>query len=424
MPRSDRTAALHVGEAVRIALRMIRVNKLRAFFTILGTVMGVTFLIAVITLIEGMNSYVETEVKSAIYGVNSIQLRRRPSMDTNEDQATRREWRRRQRITFADAEWLADRMETPGTVALSATNMSRVQGPRAREAANVLITGASASYFQVREMILETGRPFSEYEAGRGVPVTVIGKDVASTLFEDRNPLGQTVRILGTPYRVIGVLEKQGSLFGMSMDNVAIAPIRSGVDGFINNGFPGTVDELTYKVPHAGLMAPAKAELESWMRIRHRLRPDTPNDFELETAEESLAFWNKIRGILLVALPGLVGVSLVVGAVVIMNIMLVAVSERTREIGLRKSLGARRRDILLQFLVEAGTLSGAGGVLGILLGVLLAWTVAALSPMPATVAPWSVVLALVLGVGVGLGAGVYPAYRASRLDPIVALRAE
>jgi putative ABC transport system permease protein len=160
------------------------------------------------------------------------------------------------------------------------------------------------------------------------------------------------------------------------------------------------------------------------MRIRHRLKPGAANDFELETAEESLGFWDKIRTILLLALPALVSVSLVVGAIVIMNIMLVSVSERTREIGIRKSMGARRTDILLQFLFEASTLSGLGALLGIGVGILLAKAVQAATPLPASVAGWSVALAIALGVGVGVASGVYPAWRASRLDPIVALRSE
>ncbi len=411
-------------EALRMAFEAIRAHKLRGFFTVLGTVVGVTFLIAVITLIEGMNQYVEKEFKGAIYGVNTVTLRRRPSITTDGDEAKWREWQRRPRLTFDDAVWLEERMQTPGVLALSAMNTGKALGPRGREAENVWITGATASHFQVREMALEQGRAFSRNEADLGLPVVVIGQDVATALFEGRNPVGQEIRLRNFPYRVIGVIEKQGKLFGMSLDNVAIAPIRSDLNGFVNNGRKNTVDEITFKVTDDDQVALARAELESWMRIRHRLRPGEANDFELETAEESLGFWDKIRTILLLALPALVSVSLVVGAIVIMNIMLVSVSERTREIGIRKSMGARRGDILLQFLFESSTLSGLGALLGIGVGVLLAKAVEAGTPLPASVAGWSIVLAVALGVGVGVVSGVYPAWRASRLDPIVALRSE
>jgi len=407
-----------------MALEAINAHKLRGFFTVLGTVFGVTFLIAVITLIEGMNQYVEKEFKGAIYGVNTVTLRRRPSITTDGDEAKWREWQRRPRLTFEDAEWLERRMETPGVLALSAMNTGKALGPRGREVENVWITGATSSYFQVREMAIEQGRPFSRNEADRGLPVVVIGQDVAAALFEGRNPIGQEIRLRNFPYRVIGVIEKQGKLFGMSLDNVAIAPIRSDLNGFVNNGRKNTVDEVTFKVSADTQVPLAKAELESWMRIRHRLGPAAADDFELETAEESLGFWDKIRTILLLALPALVSVSLVVGAIVIMNIMLVSVSERTREIGIRKSMGARRGDILLQFLFESSTLSGMGALLGIGVGILLAKVVQATTPLPASVAGWSIALGVALGVGVGVASGVYPAWRASRLDPIVALRSE
>ncbi|HLL81368.1 MAG TPA: FtsX-like permease family protein, partial [Longimicrobium sp.] len=250
----------------------------------------------------------------------------------------------------------------------------------------------------------------------------VLGEEVAKKLFEGLPVLGKEVRIQGFPFRVIGVMEEQGSLFGMSMDRMVVAPIRSPLNGslFRNN----IVEDIYFRVPDASLMARGQSELEGLMRVRHRLRPGVENDFMLETADEALGFWDKISSFLLLALPLLVAVSLVVGAVVIMNIMLVSVSERTREIGVRKSLGARRKDILLQFLVEAGTLSGAGGMLGIGSGIALAYAVSAISPIPARVSPGSILLAILLGIGVGLMAGVYPAYRASRLDPIVALRAD
>jgi putative ABC transport system permease protein len=411
-------------EALRMALEAIRAHKLRGFFTVLGTVFGVTFLIAVINLIEGMNGYVEKEFKGAVYGVNTVTLRRRPSITTDGDDGMWRVWQRRPRLTFDDAEWLEQRMQTPGTLAISAVNTGKALGPRGREIENVWITGATASYFQVRQMEMDEGRPFARNEADRGLPVVVIGQDVARTLFQERSPLGQEIRIRNFPYRVIGVIHKQGKLFGMSLDNVAIAPIRSDLDGFVNNGRKGTVDEITFKVANDQQVALAKAELESWMRIRHHLRPQQPDDFELETADDSLEGWNKIRNVLLVALPGMVMISLVVGAVVIMNIMLVSVSERTREIGIRKSMGARRFDILLQFIFESSTLSGAGALLGIGLGILLAKAVQAATPLPASVAGWSIALGVALGVGVGMASGVYPAWRASRLDPIVALRSE
>ncbi|MBA2243835.1 MAG: ABC transporter permease [Gemmatimonadetes bacterium] len=413
---------MHLLEAVRIAFAMIRANKLRAFFTVLGTVVGVTFLIAVITLIQGMDSYVREDFAGQVYGINTVQLRRTPSVQMNPGEEQRRAWQRRPRLTFDDADWLAERMETPGVLAISSMNRGKVQGGRGRTLENVIVTGASASYFRTREMNMQEGRPFSEREAERGVPVTVIGRDVAEALFEGRSPVGETIRIQGFPYQVIGVLEKQGTIFGMSMDNVAIAPARSPVNGFVNAH--NTVGEITYKVAGPTLMAPAMAEIEGWMRSRHRLRPTEPNSFEIETADESLSFWNTVTQVMFIALPGLVGISLVVGAVVIMNIMLVSVTERTREIGVRKSLGARRRDILLQFLIESGTLSGTGGILGIAAGIGLAALVAAVSPIPARVAPWSIGLAILLGVGVGLLAGVYPASRAARLDPIEALRHE
>jgi putative ABC transport system permease protein len=409
-------------EAVRTALAMIRAHKLRAFFTVLGTVVGVTFLIAVITLIKGMDAYMKEDFASTVYGINTVQIRRTPSVQMGGDMDTWRAWRRRPRLSFDDARWLEERMETPGFVSISSVNRGDVSSPEGNTVSRVMVTGASASYFQVRDTRLAEGRVFSEREAERGASVVVIGQEVAEKVFDGREAIGKTLRIKGHPYVVIGVLEKQGSLFGMSMDRVAIAPARSRVNGFVNP--PNIVDEIVFKVPDAHYLPAAMAEIEGWMRIRHRLRPTTGNTFEVETAEESMSFWNKISQMMMIALPGLVGISLVVGGVVIMNIMLVSVTERTREIGLRKSLGARRRDILMQFLVESATLSGAGGLLGIGLGIGLAAAVSAISPIPARVTPDAIGMAIALSVGVGLIAGVYPAYRASRLDPIDALRHE
>jgi putative ABC transport system permease protein len=414
--------ALQLREAVRLAFAMIRAHKLRAFFTVVGTVVGVTFLIAVITLIEGMNRYMEEDFAGQIYGFNTVMLRRVPSVQIDADAERWRAWGRRPRLTIHDAEWLEPRTEVPGTLAYSSDRGGQLAGPGGIVLDNVRVIGASATYFGIRDLDLEVGRAFSAHEAQRGVPVAVIGRDVADRLFERRNPLEKVVRIEGFPYRVIGVLEKQGSLFGMSLDQVVIAPARSALNGFVSPH--DEVEEITFRVPDARYIGAAMADLEGLMRVRRRLRPGEPNDFEVETAAASLSFWTRISRVMMIALPGLVGISLVVGAVVIMNIMLVSVTERTREIGVRKALGARKRDIVLQFMVEAGTLSGIGGLIGIGLGIALAALVSSVSPIPAQVAPWSIALAIVLGVGVGLVAGVYPAARAAGLDPIAALRQE
>jgi putative ABC transport system permease protein len=392
-----------IREAIRIALANIRTNKLRAFFTVLGTVVGVTFLIAVITLLKGMDAYMQEEFAGRIFGQNTVLVRRIPELQGPSTEDTWREWQRRPRFRQGDAEWLAANMRTPGRLSYSFDQDARVGDGKGREVQGVNVIGASENFFAIRNLDFQAGRPFSRNEAQRGVPVAILGVDVANELFEGRPVVGQTVRIGNFPYRVIGLLEKQGSMFGMSMDRMAITPVRSPVNGGVFQQ-PDVVEDIS--------------------RTLRRLRPSEENNFSVETAKGALGFWEKISSFMLTVLPLLVSVSLLVGAVVIMNIMLVSVSERTREIGIRKSLGARRRDILLQFLIESSTLSGVGAVAGIGLGIGMASLISAVSPLPARVSGGAIVLALALGVGVGLAAGVYPAWRASRLDPIVALRAD
>lgn len=409
-------------DAVREALGTIRVHRLRAFFIVLGTVVGVTFLITVVTLIEGMNAQVERDLIGKIHGFNTIHLTRTPERQLQASPDERRGWTRSPALSFDDAEWLAGQMEVPGVFSVSSTGNGRVGVPGGRLLDGVKVIGASAPHFQVRGMAVERGRAFTEHEAKAGVPVAVLGREVADKLFGARSPLGRKVTIRGRPFRVVGVLEKQGSLFTLSMDNLVIAPAGSSLNGVINpRNQAGTI---TFRVRDPALVPLAAAEMEGWMRVRHRLRPAEPNDFSVSTSDVALALWRKISGVMMIAGPGLISISLIVSVVVIMNIMLVSVAERRAEIGLRKSLGARGRDILLQFLVEAGTLSGIGGLVGVGLGALLAFLISALSPLPARVAPWSVGFGLLLGIGVGIAAGVYPAYRASRLDPIQALRHE
>jgi putative ABC transport system permease protein len=290
------------------------------------------------------------------------------------------------------------------------------------ELANVRLTGASADFFRIRDFELAQGRLFTPPEDRLGSPVVVLGSETAEKLFSGRDPVGKTVRINDFPFRVVGVLKEQGSLLGMSVDNVAIAPARSAIGRMVNPH--GVVDNILIRTENEAGMARAMHEIEAIMRIRHRLRPTEGNSFEIETAEDSMDFWTKISQILYLAFPLLVGISLVVGGMVIMNIMLVSVLERTREIGMRMAVGARRRDITFQVLVEGATLSGTGALIGITLGLILAKIVQAISPLPAAIAPLWIGVSVALGAGVGIVAGVYPATRAARLDPVVALRAE
>jgi putative ABC transport system permease protein len=409
-------------EAVRFAFRTIRAQKLKSFFSLIGVLIGVTFLIAVVSVVQGMNRYMVDRFANALIGANTFELRQRPSIvmdDVTED--VWREWRRRPRISYDDADYVRERIRTPATFAKFCADRVNV-GYGGKVAKDVDLVGTQESYFAIRNYEITAGRTFTAQEVRAATPVLVVGSELADKLIPGLDPLGKTVQIGGLPYHIIGVVAKQGTLFGISLDKFAVMPFNA----------PGRrlicpiniLDALIVRTDDPTRMQGALAEAEAAMRARRQLKPDQPNNFAFQTAEGALTTWQKISRILFLALPGLVAISLVVGGIVIMNIMLMAVSERTREIGIRKALGARRRDILAQFVVEAAALSSAGAVLGIGLGLVLAWVVNALTPLPAAVAPWSVAVGVVLGVTVGIAAGVYPASRASRLDPIVALRAE
>ena len=216
---------------------------------------------------------------------------------------------------------------------------------------------------------MERGRPFSRQEAEQGAPVVVLGKQTADVLFEAIDPIGKRVRIRGFPYQVIGVLAERGSFFGLSLDNTAVAPTHSPVQRM--TGPPSTVHRIQFKAETPEMVVPVQQQIIEIMRVQRRLRPTELNNFAAETVEGVLSFWDQISRILYISLPGLVGTSLVVGGIVIMNIMLVSVMERTREIGIRKAIGARRADVLFQVLVESGTLSGVGAVIGVGVGVAL-----------------------------------------------------
>src|SRR6266850_1692430 len=403
-------------EAVRLAFQTIRSQKLKSYFSI------ICVLIAVVSVVQGMNRYMTDKFAGTLLGVNTFRLRQFPDVQIGNVTASMwRSWLRRPRVTYEDAQAVMRGLRVPVLAAWESSTRAKLVAGR-REAKDVQVTAATDLYFEIRSLALEEGRAFTAQEVQAGVPVLVLGHDLADKLFEGQDPIGSEVKIFDLPYRVIGVVEKQGNLFGLSLDKFAVAPASAPLKRFVNP--PRVVDALAVKAGSQPEMRKAMEQAEAVMRSRRHLRPLQADDFALETADEVLDFWGKISGILRFALPFLPGIALVVGGIVIMNIMLMAVAERTREIGIRKSLGARRSDILRQFLVEATTLATVGASAGVGIGIALAAVVAALSPLPAAVAPWSIVVGVILGAGVGIIAGVYPATRAASLDPITALRAE
>ncbi len=408
-------------EAVRLALQMIRAQKLKSVFSAIGVFIGVAFLIGAWSIVNGMNRYMTDKFAGTLVGVNTFHLRKRPNFTPNISDSLWRAWRRRPRISFEDADAVTHGISIPVLTAWWSEDRGTVEYGR-KAAKGVSLQGATERYFDIRNIKIGQGRAFTPEEARDGSTVLVMGYDLAQKLFEGQDPIGKSVRIHGIPYRVIGVAERRGNLFGISLDKFVVAPAVSPIQREVNP--PGVIDALMVKASSELEMRDAMAQTEGIMRSRRHLRPLQEDNFALETSEGVLSFWGNIKRILFYVGPGLVGISLVVGGIVIMNIMLMAVAERTREIGIRKSLGARRRDILRQFLAESVTLAALGGALGVLAGVGLTFLLSVASPLPASVSPASILVGVILGGGVGIVAGVYPATRAARLDPIAALRHE
>ena len=408
-------------EGIRLALQQIWTEKLKSFFSLLGVIVGVMFLIVVVSIVEGLDRYIREDLASAVFGVNTVTLRRwsdGPDFGGSGSRARQR----RPRITYDDWEAVRDKITVSARVGAESATGGEIVADNGQSVENVQIQAVSPEIMVIRVLVVERGRTFSDQEAERGTAVVVLGTETADLLFENLDPIGRRVRIRGFPYRVIGILEEQGSLFGQSLDNRAIAPARSPIQAVTNPR--GIVDQVVAQSENSEDLRTLQREIEGTMRTERRLRPAEANNFSVETAEDTLSFWDNISRILFIALPGLVAISLVVGAVVIMNIMLVSVMQRTREIGVRKAIGARRRDILSQILIESITLSGVGAVVGVAVGVGLTYLVRVLSPLPAAVDAKWIALGVSLGVVVGVVSGVYPAVRASKLAPVDALRHE
>ena len=408
-------------ESIRIALAQIRVQKLKSFFTLLGVTIGVMFLIAVVSIVEGMSDYVEQDFMGRVLGANTFTLRRFPWFGNHVTEEEWRSWMRRPRIYPRDARLVRSVIPAGTKYAIESAEIlwasSGFARPRQVEAHAV-----DGDYFTIKKYDLTSGRVFSPQEMELGTTVIVIGDEVAKYFFPNLDAVGRMLRIGGVPYTVIGVIEHQGSLFGMSLDKTAIAPFNSPLRRLTNPR--GDVDGVLVQAQNDVLLDEAMETTREALRSNRHLRPSEPDNFVMETTASALVMFEKTKSVMTIAGTALPAIGLIVGGMVIMNIMLVAVAERTREIGIRKSLGARRRDILSQFLVEAATLSTLGAIIGILLGLVAAKVVESQTPLPASVAPWSIVAATLLGTVVGIVSGVYPARRASLLDPIEALRQE
>jgi putative ABC transport system permease protein len=408
-------------EAVRLALQTLRVQKLKSAFTLAGVTIAVMFLIAVVSIVEGMSKYVEEDFMGRMLGANTFTLRRIPWFSGASSEAEWRLWLRRPRIYQRDAHLVAGAAPSGTRWAIESQELVWAQSQYVRPR-QVEAHAVDGDYFVIKKYNLSSGRVFSPQEMELGSQMLVIGDETAKYFFPTVDPIGRELVMGGTPYTVIGVIERQGNLFGQSLDKTAIAPFNSRLRKLTNPR--GDVDGVIVQASTPLLLEDAMETTREALRSNRHMRPSEPDNFVMETMDSALDDFKETMNVMTIAGTALPAIGLIVGGLVIMNIMLVAVAERTREIGIRKSLGARRRDILSQFLVESATLSTVGALIGILLGLVGAKLIEANTPLPAAVAPWSIVMATALGCTVGIISGVYPARRAAKLDPIEALRQE
>ena len=411
------------AEALRLALQSILSAKLRSFFTLLGIIVSVGFLVVVVAIIQGMNAYVRENLTGAMIGTNAFQVRRTPiSVGLLSDEEIKA-IAKRPLISREDAEAVARALPDAQAVALQSgwpTPVSDVQWGN-RTVTNVLVFGVTPPYQLVQDYRFAYGTPLTDPDVRERRYTVVLGWDIARELFDEpATAVGKAVRVAGYQLTVKGVIAKKGRVLGQSFDGFVLLPFST----FEAMYGRRRTTVVSVKMASADELDGAMARAEEAMRVAHDLRPEDSDDFTVDKADALVAFWKSLTRVLFTAIPAVVGIGIVVGGIVIMNIMLMSVNERTREIGLRKSLGARRRDIRRQFLVESVILSALGGVLGIAGGWLLASLVAQFTPLPARITAWSVGVALALGAGTGMIFGVYPAARAARLDPISALRVE
>ena len=405
---------MQVSESFRIAVSTLRAHKVRSLLTVIGTVIGVMSVVTVVSVIEGVNKYVSERLVEE--GSNTFYV---DQFGLITDYEQYLEALKRKELTLDDAralERLSPSVEAAGAVAGSAKDVRY----RSRSVSGVRVLGVDEGYETVQRLEVESGRLLSREDILRKRAACIIGVDVARKLFGGIDPLGKEVRVGRHTFRIIGVGEKKGSLLGQSQDNFVTIPITSFQKAF----GPRSPVTLVAKAKNQASLQIAQDEARSILRARRKVPFSKPDDFSIMSTETFMEIYRKFTSAAYMATIGIASLSLFVGGIVIMNIMLVSVTERTKEIGIRKAVGATRGEIMVQFLIESLILSGSGGIVGVLLGVAVATLIAQVSPLPATIRLWAIVMGLIVACGVGTFFGIYPARRAATQDPIVALRYE
>ncbi len=407
-----------IWESFAIALRALWANKLRSALTILCVVISIMSIIAVVSIVDGMDFYVKDKIASQGSNVFTVSRVNEWEILTDFDKFLKS--LKNPKLTLEDLDALREEMTLAEFTDASISRSERLNNGR-RFVDEVDIRGRTEEYAAIGEFPLESGRHLTRIDIQQRREICVIGADVANSLFPDTDPLQQTVKIAGRHYTVVGVCEKKPSILGSNQNIFAFIPITTHLKHF---GSRWRSLSIPVRTASMETFQAAQEEARQILRIRHKLRPSEEDDFYITASEQLLSLWETVSRAIFGSLLGIVGITLVVGGIIIMNVMLVAVSERTREIGIRKAIGAKRRDIAMQFVIESITLTTIGGIIGIALGFMAAYLVAAFSPLPYRIALWSIIVALLIALIVGLFFGVYPARKAAKLDPVEALRYE
>jgi putative ABC transport system permease protein len=409
---------MNIAEAIRIALQSLWANKLRSVLTLLGVVIGVAAVIAVVTFVEGINTYVAEKIFNLGADVFII-FKVSPAL-TNVDHYL--EGEKRKDLLMEDYQTVRDACRHCVYVGATVRNNNGHVKYAEQSITDTTVQGITPSMAPIYDTDLTAGRMLNETDLNNRSPVIVVGTDIVEHLMAGTDPLGKEVRLDGWTYQVIGVGKKKGKTMGQSQDNYVMIPITAYLKQY---GVHNQNIRISGKAASAGPpLNVAIDEARAALRASRHDRPEADDSFDIETNASLLGVWADFSSTFFIATIGIACISLVVGGIVIMNIMLVSVTERTREIGIRKALGARRGDVLLQFLIEAVTLAVMGGAFGVLLGVTIAETITLLIGMPSAIKLWAVAAGLIVAASVGVFFGVYPARKAAKLDPIVALRFE